>query len=108
MFSLKDCINIMTCIAASEGGYTGVESMYYSVRGSQRLAPQFTPNQLQLIEEGKEGMEKLWAMYQNKDIWKVEKTMVNILFFLDSTHYPLLPIFLIFSCIFGEYFMCWF
>lgn len=53
--------------------------MYYSMHNANRfLPPRFTPAQSKLIDQGIDGMEKLWTMYNNDKIWNVEKTLVNM------------------------------
>ena len=79
-------LTLLNCVIASEAGYTAAESMYFSVHGMQRPPPlQLTPQQTRIAETGLDGLNKLWSLYQNNDIWKVEKSLVitfNIINFL--------------------------
>ena len=42
---------------------------------------QLPHQQQQLVEIGMDGLAKLWELFQEKEIWTVEKTLVRFVFF---------------------------
>ncbi|CAK8671997.1 unnamed protein product [Clavelina lepadiformis] len=65
----------------SEGGRTGVESMYYSISGYQKssshFSQQLSAQDSNLVNFGKDALSKLWSFYQCDSIWNQEKALPN-------------------------------
>ena len=60
--------------------------MYYSMYGSARLMPNLPPMQQRIVEIGIDGFNKLWQLYENEEIWTVEKSLVRF-FMIDKIEY---------------------
>jgi len=63
--------------SATEIAPSVAESMYYSMQGHHRPARVYTEHEAELVQEGMEGMNKLWQSYLNESDWKVEKVVVS-------------------------------
>nr|XP_002130557.2 stAR-related lipid transfer protein 3 isoform X1 [Ciona intestinalis]XP_018667135.1 stAR-related lipid transfer protein 3 isoform X1 [Ciona intestinalis] len=59
----------------SECGHA--ESMYYSMHGYHRNNSNWSEADVAIVNEGKNGLDQLWELYQNNTIWKTEKVLSN-------------------------------